>query len=355
MARQAKIKDIARMAGVSAGTVDRILHNRGNVSESSRKAVEKVLDEVGYRFNIHTSAVSLRKEYNIIISMPTASLGEYWGSIQEGIEHALHEYSDISIDCRYSFYNQFDVYSCRAAFDSIIGCSPDAVIIGPTFIEETKELCSRLSDKDIPFVFVDSVIEGTSPIATFTTDQYACGFLLGKMLHSITHDDGEFAIFGNQRVGNRSANNSVERKKGFTDYFKGIGLKDRIHETSFSVLDPSGNEKDILDFLKRYPAIRGIAALNSRGYIIADILGRIGAGHVRTISFDLTSNNARCVRDGKIEALLCQRPALQGFLAVKTAIRYLLYNRTDMPLHTLMPIDIIMKQNIDYYREFIEI
>ena len=40
MARQAKIKDIARMAGVSAGTVDRILHNRGNVSESSRKAVE---------------------------------------------------------------------------------------------------------------------------------------------------------------------------------------------------------------------------------------------------------------------------------------------------------------------------
>ena len=121
------------------------------------------------------------------------------------------------------------------------------------------------------------------------------------------------------------------------------------------MLDPSGNEKDILDFLKRYPAIRGIAALNSRGYIIADILGRIGAGHVRTISFDLTSNNARCVRDGKIEALLCQRPALQGFLAVKTAIRYLLYNRTDMPLHTLMPIDIIMKQNIDYYREFIEI
>ena len=180
MARQAKIKDIARMAGVSAGTVDRILHNRGNVSESSRKAVEKVLDEVSYRFNIHTSAVSLRKEYNIIISMPTASLGEYWGSIQEGIEHALHEYSDISIDCRYSFYNQFDVYSCRAAFDSIIGCSPDAVIIGPTFIEETKELCSRLSDKDIPFVFVDSVIEDTPVRGKTTAASDAASYRLGS-------------------------------------------------------------------------------------------------------------------------------------------------------------------------------
>ena len=40
------IKDIARMAGVSAGTVDRVLHNRGDVSEKSK---EKVRDlEYGY-------------------------------------------------------------------------------------------------------------------------------------------------------------------------------------------------------------------------------------------------------------------------------------------------------------------
>ena len=41
MAKQVKIKDIAKMAGVSAGTVDRILHNRGKVSKASREAVEK--------------------------------------------------------------------------------------------------------------------------------------------------------------------------------------------------------------------------------------------------------------------------------------------------------------------------
>ncbi len=42
------IKDIARMAGVSAGTVDRVLHNRGDVSAASLEKVRKVLDEINY-------------------------------------------------------------------------------------------------------------------------------------------------------------------------------------------------------------------------------------------------------------------------------------------------------------------
>ena len=42
------IKDIARMAGVSAGTVDRVLHNRGDVSPKSKAKVQKVLDEIHF-------------------------------------------------------------------------------------------------------------------------------------------------------------------------------------------------------------------------------------------------------------------------------------------------------------------
>ena len=285
MAKQVKIKDIAKMAGVSAGTVDRILHNRGNVSQASREAVERVLSEVGYRYNIHTSAISLRREYRIIITMPTASPGEYWGTMQEGIKHALHEYCDISIDCNYAFYNQFDVYSCRSAFESIPDSAPDAVIIGPTFTEETVSLCSRLDSRKIPYIFVDAAIEGTSPIATFTTDQYACGELLGHILHSITPAGSGFAIFRNQRIGNRSSNNSVERKKGFMNYCRKNGAGQQIHETSFSVMTPEDNEKSVIGFVEKHPDIRGIAVLNSRGYIIADILNRHSLDHIKMVSW----------------------------------------------------------------------
>ena len=103
------------MAGVSVGTVDRVLHNRGNVSERSLKAIEQVLAETGYKYNIHTSAISLKKEYNIAITTPIAVKGEYWGAVRDGIMHAINEYSDIKLNCTFFFYNQFDIYSCRSS------------------------------------------------------------------------------------------------------------------------------------------------------------------------------------------------------------------------------------------------
>ena len=77
-----KIKDIAKMAGVSAGTVDRILHNRGNVSRASREAVERVLAEVNYKFNLHISAISCRKTFRITVTTPIAmGVSEQLGGI----------------------------------------------------------------------------------------------------------------------------------------------------------------------------------------------------------------------------------------------------------------------------------
>ena len=137
MAKQIKVKDIAQMAGISAGTVDRVLHKRGNVSEKSREAVEKVLAQVGYKYNIHTSAISYRKKIKFVITIPEAEEGEYWGAIRNGLNHALEEFSDIETECNFLFYDQFNVDSCTHAFSQVLDSRPDAVIIGPTYIDET--------------------------------------------------------------------------------------------------------------------------------------------------------------------------------------------------------------------------
>ena len=46
-----RIKDIARLADVSVGTVDRVIHGRSGVSEASKKRVEEILKQLDYQPN----------------------------------------------------------------------------------------------------------------------------------------------------------------------------------------------------------------------------------------------------------------------------------------------------------------
>ena len=246
----------------------------------------------------------------------------------------------------------YDAYASLLSHtvETIRRVQPDAVIIGPTFVHETQELCKRLDAANIPYIFVDSVIPDTHPVATFTTDHYTCGFLLGKLLLSMSAKEGFVAILGAQRTGNERASTSLERRRGFRDYMARSGLTDRIREASFSVLNPEENEKSIMEFIQANRDIRGIAVMNSRGYIIADILRKKGINDIIIISFDLTSNNTRCIKNGSITALLCQRPELQGFNAIKEMIQHLIYKQEGKGNHYTMPIDIVMQENLPYYK-----
>ena len=79
------IKDIARMAGVSAGTVDRVLHNRGDVSPKSKAKVQKVLDEIHYQPNVFAIGLAAKKKYSFLCLIPYYIEHDYWHSVVGGI------------------------------------------------------------------------------------------------------------------------------------------------------------------------------------------------------------------------------------------------------------------------------
>ena len=65
-----RIKDIAARAGVSVGTVDRVLHKRPNVSKKALEKVEKALKEMDYKPNMYASALAYNKSYTFYCIIP---------------------------------------------------------------------------------------------------------------------------------------------------------------------------------------------------------------------------------------------------------------------------------------------
>ena len=80
------IKDIAAHAGVSTGTVDRVLHNRPNVSKTALEKVNKALEELDYRPNMYASALAYNKEYTFYCVLPKHEQDAYWDEIEEGAQ-----------------------------------------------------------------------------------------------------------------------------------------------------------------------------------------------------------------------------------------------------------------------------
>lgn len=351
MQKKIRIKDIAEMAGVSPGTVDRVLHNRGNVSEPARVAVEKVLEKVNYKPNIHISGLSLKRNYKVAITTPEVFKGEYWESIHNGIKRALNEYENIKIEYFIHTYDQYNVNSCKKVFQTIAALETDAVIIGPTFKAETSELCNRLNEKEIPFIFVDSNMEELPSLAFFSSDHFACGRLMCKLITSITPPESEIGILRATRIGDESANTTVLRRQGFADYLNEKQCKNRIVKIPFSATEPEKNKHLLSVFFEKNRNVKGVVVLNSKGFLIADYLYKHNLKDIRLVGVDLTEPNVHALKAEHIDFLIGQRPETQGFLAMKTLIEYLIF-RQPVAQENYVPLDITTKETIDYYNSF---
>ena len=73
-----RIKDIAKMADVSVGTVDRVIHGRSGVSESSRKRVEEILKQLDYQPNMYASTSPTMTRMTIIHSRKPPDRFWHW-------------------------------------------------------------------------------------------------------------------------------------------------------------------------------------------------------------------------------------------------------------------------------------
>jgi LacI family transcriptional regulator len=84
--KKARIKDIARLAGVSIGTVDRVIHERGEVAEKTRQKVQKILNETNYSPNVMAQVLKSKKRFHLVSLLPEPTeVNSFWKKHPMGI------------------------------------------------------------------------------------------------------------------------------------------------------------------------------------------------------------------------------------------------------------------------------
>jgi LacI family repressor for deo operon, udp, cdd, tsx, nupC, and nupG len=86
-----KIKDVAKLAGVSVATISRVLNDDPKVKEETREQVKEVIRRTGYTPNIIGRDLRTARSNRILVIMPTAS-HTFYSVILEGIEKRAEEF-----------------------------------------------------------------------------------------------------------------------------------------------------------------------------------------------------------------------------------------------------------------------
>lgn len=339
------------MAGVSAGTVDRVLHNRGDVSEASTKKVKKILEEIDYHPNMYAIGLAGKRRYSIVCLIPYYIEQDYWHSIISGIERAAEEFEPLNINIRYSHCIQGDEFSYREACRNVSNMQMDAVLIAPIFKEATLSLLKVLNTKHIPYAFIDHNMNEADALMYIGQDSYKSGYIAAKLLMNSYEKGDEIVLFLNDNRNNQAELQMQRRLNGFMNYIASECDNMTIHDVILNKENPESNRSILNDFFKSHPRATLGCIFNSRVYHVGEYLRASEKKMKSLVGYDLLNRNIALLKSGEVKFLIGQRPGLQGYYGIKALSEYILLKKGVCPIK-YMPIDILMKENIDYYFEF---
>jgi LacI family transcriptional regulator len=345
----ARIKDIAEKAGVSAGTVDRVIHDRGRVSKKARERVLQIIKELNYEPNVLARALVSRHNYRLGALIPDPSYDEYWEAPEKGVSMAQDQLKQYGIVVQKHLFNQNDAESFKRAAEDLSKEKYNGIVAAPLFYREALGFMKRWKNDAIPFTLFNTHIPDFEPLSYIGQNSYQSGVLAGKLLHYGSKSSGVFLIAHiDEDVGNST--HLLRKEKGFLDYFEQNG-NDQFQCIRVE-LERCGDEVVFfrqMDLLfTKYSNIIGFFVTNSRAYSIANYLKTKQYRNVLLVGYDLLTKNLNWLNEGIIHFLINQNPKGQGFWGVRLLADYLLFKK---PVEAVkyLPLDVITRENVQYY------
>lgn len=304
-----RIKDIAERSGVSVGTVDRVLHNRPNVSGKARAKVETVLKEINYQPNMYASALAYNRKYTFCCLLPDHDRNAYWTSVEKGLQQCILNRGDFHLSLITEYYDQFEGSSFATAAERIWDKKPDGVVIVPQNFDVTQTFCRRLQGQGIPFVFLDSNVPEIEPLAFFGQDSLKSGYFAGRIFMMQAGEHARRILLMKLMSKGRVASRQQEyREVGFREYMTTYYPDCEVVELSLQLDGEDGYESRIRTFLDEHPDVRHCITFCSRAYILGEYFQRNGLKDFHLFGYDMVERNVECLKQGTIDFLIAQHP-----------------------------------------------
>ncbi len=342
------IMDIARLSGLSKGTVDRVLHDRGEVSRKSYEKVMSVIKELGYEPNMLASMLARGISRMIAVLIPEANVDTFWELAVKGIGKAAEAVGPLGIETELFEYDPRDASSFRATCSRLLESKPSGVVLAPMFGSDTQMFTAELRKLSIPYVFFDTKQDDEGYLAYFGLPEYKSGILCADQL-TVDNSAADVLLVRVKRDPLRQSDPTVIRRAGFMDYMN-EHCPDSVVRTLFvDPMDPERMDQDLEAFFAAFPQTSHVAMFNSRIHIIVPWLERHPDKVQRVVGFDNLRANMSALGRGTVSVLIAQHPDEQVSMAIQALTDKIVFGKDPVRRDNYMHMDILTKYNAEYY------
>ena len=338
---RATIEDVARQAGVSIATVDRVLNGRATVRPLTVERVERAIRQLNYQPDRLAARLARAKEYRFCFVLPEGT-NAFMALLAEEVKAATARMTQEKIIIDLRLTDVFDAEALAATLDTI-GSIYDGAAVVALDHPRVREAINALTDRGVAVVTLVSDVPNSKRLHYTGIDNSSAGRTAATLM-------GRYCCGRQGKVGliagSLSLRDHIERQFGFEQVM--------MHEYPGLTLLPVRESRDDPD------RVRAVAAQLLQDH--PDLIGlyNVGAGtpgiiaaleqsgrqrQVVYIAHELTDESRRALIDGTIDIIINQDAGHE----IRSAIRVLASKADRLPIVSSMErirIDIYVRDNI---------
>ncbi|WP_072801709.1 LacI family DNA-binding transcriptional regulator [Rhodococcoides yunnanense] len=290
------VREIARQAGVSEATVDRVLHKRPGVRAGTVLQVEQAIADLDrQRTQLRLSG----RTFMVDVVMDTPN--RFSRLVRQSLEAELPALRPAAIRARFHLREGWPVDDLVATMDSIADKGSHGVVLKAPDTPVVEAAIDRLTAAGIPVLTLVTDVPASSRIAYVGMDNRAAGTTAAYLTAQwLRHSDAAVLVMTSRNF----FRGEEEREMGFRSAMRAQDARRRIVEISDTDGLDQSTRRLVADELDRSPDIRAVYSIGGGNSGILDAFSDARRECEVFIGHDLGQENRALLQTGHLTAVL---------------------------------------------------
>ncbi len=336
------VNDIAREAGVSLATVDRVLNARPGVRDKTIRAVNDAITKLGYVRDLTAANLARSRNYRMAVVLPDTE-SQFVQTLASALTDAGSIAATARIELSLHRFPAEDPHALAALLTGLPGRGYAGVALMAPETPVLRDAIRGLRAKGMPVVALVSDLPNTGRDHFIGIDNRAAGRTAGVLMgRFLGVAPAEVLVLGHSLL----ARDMIERRRGFDE----VMLRDFPGIEVLPSLETHGSSQTlrqvVAERLANAPNIKGIYAMGDGHRALSQVIGDMGlSGKLLVICHELTPHVRQALEAGEITAVITQN---LGHLA-RSTLRVLRAKADNLPLDVgqeQIRIEIVLRENL---------